>query len=83
MPQDTPKKESGKSEEEVKAVELLDCITSGTVPSKKKCEDSIRSAPRILKYRTWESVKLHIKNVHIFLIYIKIGPRGNLFRPSK
>ena len=47
------------TEEEVKAVEdkLLECITSGRVPGKLQCEDCIRSAPSVLKHRTWEMVK--------------------------
>ncbi|XP_051722771.1 uncharacterized protein LOC127497959 isoform X2 [Ctenopharyngodon idella] len=52
------------TEEEVKAVEnkLLDCITSGRVPGKRQCEDCIRSAPVLLKQRTWEAVKFYVKN---------------------
>ncbi|XP_062381350.1 uncharacterized protein LOC134069402 [Sardina pilchardus] len=52
------------TEEEVKAVEnkLMDCITSGRVPGKLQCEDCIRSAPSVLKHRTWEAVKFYIKN---------------------
>ncbi|XP_042609868.1 uncharacterized protein LOC109047651 [Cyprinus carpio] len=52
------------TEEEVKAVEnkLSDCITSGRVPGKRQCEDCIRSAPVLLKHRTWEAVKFYIKN---------------------
>ncbi|XP_065140476.1 uncharacterized protein [Paramisgurnus dabryanus] len=52
------------TEEEVKAVEnkLLDCITSGRLPGIRQCEDCIRSAPELLKNRTWKSVKFYVKN---------------------
>lgn len=35
-------------------------IWQGT--GEKQCEDCIRSAPVLLKHRTWEAVKFYIKN---------------------
>ncbi len=57
-----PKKKVDRRGGEGSREQTLDCITSGRVPGKRQCEDCIWSAPVLLKHRTWETVKLYIKN---------------------